>query len=66
MSSRIQVGPPVMTIHQGDTFLVSGPSGEVTHGHRHGFFAKDTRLVSLYRLLVCGQPWVIATSAERS
>ena len=66
MSSRIQVGPPVMTIHQGDTFLVSGPSGEVTHGHRHGFFAKDTRLVSLYRLLVCGQPWVIATSAALS
>lgn len=60
---RIQVGPAVRTVHQGDRFVVSDPSGEIHAAHQQGFFAADTRLVSDYRFLLGGRPAVLSSSA---
>jgi len=61
MLTQVRVGPAEIVIHQGDTFLVSALNGEMTDPHRHGFFARDTRLLSKYRLLISGLPWVLLT-----
>lgn len=62
---KVQVGPSVITIHQGNTFMVTTPSSEINPGEL-GLFADDTRLVSGYKLSINGQPWALATSASVS
>jgi glycogen debranching enzyme len=66
LMNRIQVGPPVIAIHQGDALMVTTSAGEITPGAELGMFAADTRLISLYRLTVDGQPWRLASSAAVS
>ena len=66
MLSRIPVGPPVITIHQGSTFMVTAESGEIASDAELGLFCKDTRLISSYRLLIDGKSWMLATSAPVS
>lgn len=41
---KIRVGPPIITINQGDMFLVSRLNGYVEPKGSLGFFARDTRL----------------------
>jgi hypothetical protein len=64
--NRIKVGPPVVTIHQGSTFMITTASSEISPDAELGLFAEDTRLISGYRLLVDRQPWTVATSAAVS
>jgi len=63
---RIQVGPPIITIHQGSSFMVTTTAGEITAEAQLGLFVKDTRLISSYRVFVDGKPWRLATSAAIS
>jgi hypothetical protein len=63
--SRIKVGPPAVTIHEGRTFMVTTPASEVSPGAELGLFADDTRLISLYRLLINGQPWTSVPMGAR-
>jgi len=63
MSVDIKVGPPVLTINRGSTFMVTDLSGEIDHAAAHGVFAEDTRFISDYRLFINTQSWECVTSA---
>ena len=52
MSIAIKVGPPALTINQGNTFMVTDLRGEIHPYQEQGVFAQDTRFPH-YRLL----PW---------
>jgi glycogen debranching enzyme len=57
MPVEISVGPPVLTINQGSTFMVTDLNGEIAAGSEQGVFAADTRFVSYYKIFANGQPW---------
>jgi hypothetical protein len=57
MSVEISVGPPVLTINQGSTFMVTELSGEIAANGEQGLFASDTRFVSYYAISANGEPW---------
>ncbi len=64
MPVEIKVGPPVLTINQGDTFMVTDERGEIRPGSEQGVFSGDTRFVNYYRLFINGLPWDLLTSAS--
>jgi glycogen debranching enzyme len=64
--AKILVGPPVLTINRGSTFMVTDHSGEIDPGAAQGVFADDTRFVSGYRLRINGQPWQLVSSSAVS
>lgn len=66
MLTEIKVGPPVITLNQGSTFMVTTLAGEIAPDAELGLFVRDTRLISSYRLFIQGQPWLLATSAAVS
>jgi len=43
---EVSVGPPVVSIHFNDEFLVCEKSAEMSSTKDQGYFAADTRLVS--------------------
>jgi glycogen debranching enzyme len=47
---EVRVGPPTVTIHDDDEFLVCELNAELSSTKEQGFFAADTRLVSGYRI----------------
>jgi glycogen debranching enzyme len=63
MHVEVKVGPPALTINQGNMFLVTSEGGEISRHNEEGFFAADTRLISKYRIFLEGQPWLLSTSA---
>jgi glycogen debranching enzyme len=63
MPVEISVGPPVLTINQGNTFMVTDLNGEIAADSELGVFANDTRFVSYYAIFANGYPWVRLTSA---
>ena len=62
MSVEVSVGPQVLTINHGSTFMVSDPMGEVIADSEQGVFCSDTRFVSSYRMFANGTPWLLLTS----
>ncbi|HJY80809.1 MAG TPA: glycogen debranching N-terminal domain-containing protein, partial [Candidatus Binatia bacterium] len=66
MLTEIKVGPPVLTINQGSTFMVTNECGEIDPRQEHGVFAKDTRFLSAYRFTINGQRWDLHSSAQIS
>lgn len=66
MLNRISVGPAIVTVHQGETFMVTSEDGEISPERELGLFCCDTRLISRYRLLIDGQRWRLATAAPVS
>src|ERR1041385_3811819 len=63
MPVEIQVGPPILTINHGGSFMVTDLKGEVHPESEHGIFARDTRFLSYYALFADGQPWDLVTSS---
>src|ERR1700736_157648 len=63
MTVEISVGPPVLTINHGNTFMVTEQSGEITADSEQGLFASDTRFVSYYSISADGEPWTRVTSS---
>ena len=57
MTVQLSIGPPVITINQGDTFMVTNRDGEIAADSEHGLFSRDTRFVSYYRLFLNGNRW---------
>jgi glycogen debranching enzyme len=62
MTVEVSVGPQVLTINHGATFVVSDLRGEITGESAHGMFRNDTRYVSSYRLYTNGERCVLLTS----
>jgi glycogen debranching enzyme len=63
MPIEVSVGPSVLTINQGSTFMVTDLDGQIAAESEQGVFAGDTRLVSYYAISANGEPWVRLTSS---
>ncbi len=63
MPVEVRVGPPVLTINQGSTFMVTDERGEIDPASEQGVFAGDTRFVSSYQLYVDRARWDLLSSA---
>lgn len=64
---EVSVGPPVVSTHFNDEFVVCELSGEMSSTKEQGYFAADTRLVSGYRLKLGGErPILLNGTATRN
>ncbi len=66
MPLEVQVGPPLVTINHGNTFLVAELDGSITDATDQGLFSSDTRYVSRYQLYVDGYRWTLLNSGAIS
>jgi glycogen debranching enzyme len=57
MPFKIQVGPRQISIHHGQTVLVSESSGEIDWPSEKGLYFLDTRIISSWRIYANGEPW---------
>jgi glycogen debranching enzyme len=57
MPCKVQVGPPQIAIHQGQTVLVSEPDGQINWPSDKGLYFLDTRIVSSWAIYANGEPW---------
>ena len=63
MPIEINVGPPLLTINNSGTFIVTDPGGEIAADSEQGVFANDTRFISYYSISANGRSWVRRTSS---
>jgi glycogen debranching enzyme len=66
MPVEINIGPPVLTINHGSTFMVTDLNGEIAADSEQGVFARDTRFVSYYAIFANGMTWTRLTSSPVS
>src|SRR5258708_641640 len=57
MTFKVQVGPPQISIHQGQTVLVSELDGEIDWPTEKGLYFLDTRAISSWSIYANGEPW---------
>jgi hypothetical protein len=62
MALEVTVGPPVLTINNGHTFLVSELDGSITSASDQGLYSRDTRYLSGYQLYINGKNWTLLNS----
>jgi glycogen debranching enzyme len=60
----IQVGPSTVTINRDDRVLVCEPDGRLDPAAEQGFFARDTRFVSGWELLINGRRPLLLNSSS--
>ena len=63
MPVEISVGPPLLTINNSATFMVTDLNGEIAADSEQGVFASDTRFLSSYSIFANGQSWLRRTSS---
>ena len=51
MTVKVQVGPPQIAIHQGQTVLITEEDGQINWPSEKGLYFFDTRVVSSWRHL---------------
>src|SRR5262249_576464 len=54
---KVQVGPPQIAIHQGQTVLVTDPDGTITWPSEKGSYFLDTRIISNWAIYANGEAW---------
>jgi glycogen debranching enzyme len=64
MTIEIKVGPPVITISQGRTFMVTDQRGFINTSTDMGVYAVDTRFISYYELYINRVPWEVINSSQ--
>lgn len=57
MAFKVQVGPPQIAIHQGQTVLVTEQDGQITSASDNGLYFLDTRVISSWSIYANGQHW---------
>jgi len=57
MTFKVQVGPPLISIHQGQTVLISEQDGQVNWPSEKGLYFFDTRVISSWAIYANGEPW---------
>ncbi len=57
MPFKVQVGPPQISIHQGQTVLTTEENGEINWPTEKGLYFFDTRVVSSWTIYANGEPW---------
>ena len=63
MTLPIQVGPSTITMNRDDRFVVCQPDGRIERQAEEGFFARDTRFVSGYDLILNGRRPLLLNSS---
>ncbi len=64
MTIEIKVGPPVITISQGRTFMVTDRRGYIDTNSDQGVYALDTRFISFYQFYINRIPWHVINSSQ--
>jgi glycogen debranching enzyme len=59
MPVEVQVGPPQIAIHQGQTVLISEEDGQIGWPTDKGLYFLDTRLISAWSIYADGEPWIL-------
>jgi glycogen debranching enzyme len=62
MAIEVIVGPPLITINRGDTFVLSEMDGCITAFTDQGIYSRDTRYVSNYEIFADGERWILQNS----
>jgi glycogen debranching enzyme len=57
MPFKVEVGPPQISIHQGQTVLVTDPDGQINWPSDKGLYFLDTRVISAWAIYANGEPW---------
>jgi glycogen debranching enzyme len=57
MPFKVQVGPHQISIHQGQTVLVSEPNAQINWPTEKGLYFFDTRIISSWAVYANGEPW---------
>lgn len=57
MPFKVQVGPHQISIHQGQTVLVSEPDAQINWPTDKGLYFLDTRVISSWTVYANGEPW---------
>src|SRR5260370_9073370 len=57
MPFKVQVGPHQVSIHHGETGLVSEPDGQIKWPSEKGLYFFDTRVISSWAIYANGEPW---------
>jgi glycogen debranching enzyme len=57
MPFKVQVGPSQISIHHGQTVLISEPDGQIDWPSDRGLYFKDTRVLSAWAISANGEPW---------
>jgi glycogen debranching enzyme len=57
MTVKVQVGPPQIAIHQGQTVLISEEDGQIDWPSDKGLYFFDTRVISSWAIYANGQTW---------
>ena len=57
MPFKVEVGPPQIAIHQGQTVLVTEPDAQIHWPSERGLFFFDTRVLSSWMIYANGEPW---------
>ena len=66
MPIEIKVGPPVITISQGRTFMVADRRGCINTNSDQGVYAIDTRFISFYHIYINRVSWEVINSSQLS
>ena len=66
MPIEVQVGPPQIAIHQGQTVLITGEDGQVAWPTDKGLYFLDTRLISAWAIYANGETMGSAERRGRS
>jgi glycogen debranching enzyme len=59
MPFKVQVGPHQVSIHQGQTVLVTEPDGQIKWPSEKGLYFFDTRVISSWAIYANGEPWTL-------
>lgn len=59
---RVTVGPPILTINHGSTFMVTDLDGQIKPDDFLGIFTDDTRFLSYYACYIDGNSWILLRS----
>jgi hypothetical protein len=57
MPFKVQVGPPQIAIHQGQTVLISELNGQINWPSEKDLYFLDTRVISSWAIYANGEPW---------
>ncbi len=66
MPFKVQVGPPQIAIHQGQTVLITDLDAQIHWPSERGLFFLDTRVLSSWKIYANGEPWDFLTGGATS
>jgi len=66
MPFKVEVGPPQIAIHHGQTVLVTEPDAQINWPSDRGLFFFDTRVLSSWRIYANGVPWQLLNGGATS